>query len=508
MKPTGQSAPSNRIAVALLFTAVAGAPFLFGSVDRSVIALWCIILGLATAAGSVRGMDRRQLALAALPSLIIAGYGLVLHEQLAERPWFEVPPHAIWQQARDLLDAPIVPSVSIAHSEPLFALGAPLAALLSLISSTVVCADRRRAHQMLKVVAWSGSAYAILGIAQYALDPAKVLWVDKVAYVGSLTGTFINRNTAAVYFGSCAIVCLLLFLRRLRSVREVEGLPDHSRASAPDSGWYYVLGVDFARFFVCVAAMLMTGSRAGVVFSLVGMVIAFACLSGRHIAGWRSRGALAATAAAAAVALVVLQIVGGGVGERFNQAGLADPGRLDTYRSTVRMISDHPWLGTGLGTFALAFPPYRSDAGSVWGVWDRAHDTILEMASELGLPLVGVVVAAWIIMLAVLVHGIRVRRRDVIVPISAFAVAVISLLHAMVDFSLQTTGYAIVAFGIMGAGLAQSFGSGRRQSPWTTGANSTETHPTGRARREYAQDNASPGLVNIQDRVVNIEDSG
>jgi O-antigen ligase len=149
--------------------------------------------------------------------------------------------------------------------------------------------------------------------------------------------------------------------------------------------------------------------------------------------------------------------MGAGVSGRFDLQGLADEGRLESYRSTLRMIGDHPWFGTGLGTFAWSFPAYRSANVSMWGIWDLAHSTPLELTAELGLPFTGLVVIAWIIILTVLVHGVRFRRRDVIVPVTALSVAALAVMHSLIDFSLQIPGYAIIVFALMGAGLAQSF---------------------------------------------------
>jgi O-antigen ligase len=144
--------------------------------------------------------------------------------------------------------------------------------------------------------------------------------------------------------------------------------------------------------------------------------------------------------------------------------GLADEGRLETYRSTLRMIADHPWFGTGLGTFAWSFPAYRSANVSIRGVWDLAHSTPLELASDLGLPLTGLIVLAWLIVLAVLIRGVRNRRRDLIVPVAALAVAVLGLAHSAIDFSLQIPGYSIIVFALVGAGLAQSFSSNNNRN--------------------------------------------
>jgi hypothetical protein len=35
----------------------------------------------------------------------------------------------------------------------------------------------------------------------------------------------------------------------------------------------------------------------------------------------------------------------------------------------------------------------------MWGVWDLAHSTPLELAFDLGLPLAGLIVLAWLIVL-------------------------------------------------------------------------------------------------------------
>ena len=134
----------------------------------------------------------------------------------------------------------------------------------------------------------------------------------------------------------------------------------------------------------------MTGSRAGVLLSLLALVVAFIAFFRRHLP--RRAGIAGALAGGAAVALVLLQLMGAGVSARFDLEGLADEGRLETYKATLRMIADHPWLGTGQGTFAYAFPAYRSPNVSLWGVWDMAHNTLLEIAADMGVPLAALVV--------------------------------------------------------------------------------------------------------------------
>ncbi len=447
---------SNQFSSVMLFVTAAAAPFPFGSTDPAAIAFWCICLGLAIIAVSPRGLRREHIPLLCLASILALGYAFVLHEQLAARPWI-ASPQPLWREAAEALGSRIAPSVSIARNRPLFALGAPLANMLAGICGFIVCVDRDRARQLFLVIAWSGVGYAIYGIAAYVIDPTFVLWREKVAYRDVLTSTFINRNTAAVYFGSCAVLWLLLLLEQLR-----RSLP-HSSIHWPSVPGHLLskmrlpMVLPLAMLVLCLAAMLMTNSRAGVVLSLIALVIAFTCFCYRDLP--RHVGVAASLAVGSLIELLVLQILGENVSGRFDVQGLSDEGRLETYRSTLRMIVDHPWFGTGLGTFAWSFPAYRSAQISMWGVWDRAHSTPLELAADLGLPLAGLIVLAWLVVLAVLVRGIRIRRRDLIVPVGAFAVAILGLTHSVIDFSLQISGYAIPVFALVGAGLAQSFPS-------------------------------------------------
>ena len=98
--------------------------------------------------------------------------------------------HPIWREAAEALGISLAPSVSIARNQPFFSLGAPLANMLALIFSFIVCIDRDRARQLFLVVAWSGVAYAVYGIAAYLIDPNHVLWREKIAY----------RRCAYLYF--------------------------------------------------------------------------------------------------------------------------------------------------------------------------------------------------------------------------------------------------------------------------------------------------------------------
>ena len=90
----------------------------------------------------------------------------------------------------------------------------------------------------------------------------------------------------------------------------------------------------------------------------------------------------------------------------------------------------------------------------MYGIYDRAHSTLLELAAEAGLPLASIVVIGWMIAFGVLAHGVRTRRRDRIIPAAALSVGLLAVFHSLVDFSLQIPGFAIVVFGLLGVGCS------------------------------------------------------
>ena len=452
---------STKFATGVLFFAVAVAPLPFGSADNSAMAFWSVVLGLVLIAAPLKGLRKSHFVLIGCFAFIVIAYAAILHEQLAPKPWFALSgPHPLWREASQALGEALRPSASIARNEPFFALGSPVDCMLALLCGFLIGTDRARARNLLWVIAISGVVYAVYGIVSHVNDPTHILWREKASYRGDLTGTFINRNTAAVYFGSCAIACLMLVCDRIR--RELPRGPIAWRQLPSQLLSHSPRGVvlTFSMLFLCAAAMFMTGSRAGVVLSLMAMIMAFTTFFRRDLPG--RGGITTALIMGAGLALVLLQFMGAGVNARFGAQGLADEGRLSAWRAALRMIADRPWLGSGQGTFVWAFPAYRSDDISMVGVWDRAHNTLLELAADMGLPLAALVAVGWMLIFAILIYGVRSRQRDVHIPVAALSVATVAILHSLVDFSLQIVGYAIPTLALIGAGLAQSLGTDRR----------------------------------------------
>ena len=106
---------------------------------------------------------------------------------------------------------------------------------------------------------------------------------------------------------------------------------------------------------------------------------------------------------------------------------------------SLDIVRDFPLLGTGGGTFHLAFFPYRP--AEVHGYFDHAHNDFFEFAVEVGL--IGMLLLATMVLHSVVCSiRILVKRRNQFARGMAFAslmgVTTI-MIHSAVDFNLQNT---------------------------------------------------------------------
>lgn len=424
----------------------------FGSVGLPSIVVWVGVLGVAGMLASFQRLGPRRPVVLLVLWTFCACWTAVLLLQTWPSPasdWLDNP---IWAETAKLLSTELEPIPSAMRYQPVLSQGPFLIAILTLSCAFVLGAKEAYARAIMAAFACSGLLYAVFGIVSYLIDPSRILGYDKDAYLAELTATFYNRNTAAIYFGCCAVVWLVFLSEQFRRRK-----PGRSNFRDWRAVLYSELLPPAAAVLICVAAMFMTRSRAGSLASVVGLIVA---LLGFFYRSFASRRALLVAGIAAVFAAgVLIQFLGGGVAERVSVEGVSDQGRWQAYLSTWRIIKEHPWLGTGLGSFAWVFPAYRSPLVSSWGVWDRAHNTFLELTSELGIPLAVLLALGWIAMIAWLVRGVLTRRRGVGCPAAALGVIVAATLHTMVDFPLQIPAFSIVVFAMVGAGLSQSFRS-------------------------------------------------
>jgi O-antigen ligase len=92
-------------------------------------------------------------------------------------------------------------------------------------------------------------------------------------------------------------------------------------------------------------------------------------------------------------------------------------------------------------------------------LFDKAHNTYLELALDLGIPVAVALVLAVAVVAARCAKGFAIRSRDRELPMLGVAATILVGLHALADFSLQIPGMACTYFTLLGLAWNQSWGS-------------------------------------------------
>ncbi len=340
-------------------------PLFFGSVDLFWIAVWTILLSVSVLCGFAAPMDTGQ-------SRILLGF-LALCGIYALVAIIQITPYLIdqlndpsWLRLNDLLGLDAPPRISSRAEMPLLAVGHFLLFATSFINGFLIGTSLRNSDRLIRFAQYSILLFAIYGFAALILTPNMVLWAPKLAYRGSLTATFINHNTAATFVGAGAI---LWFCSAFSSLQQSFGFSS-----------IRLLLLNRANEHLAFIALLLTGSRGGLICSCLGLLVAIVLMVANrqkprfwHMALWGG--------VALAVTVALLSRLG-----RIGSQGLVDEARWSVYGFCVEAIRQRALLGAGAGTFEDLFPSLRADSFSSGGVWDYAHSTILEIAVEMGIP--------------------------------------------------------------------------------------------------------------------------
>jgi len=228
--------------------------------------------------------------------------------------------------------------------------------------------SRRRGEQALTValaLALAGTLAAAFAMREYA-ENARVVPNWRVF------GTFFNPNFLAGYLCLTMPVTLGLALAFC---------PTQTLSSPKGGGelrWLLGFGA-----WMQMAAILLTGSRFGTASAVLALVV---------LAGWmvfnrswnRQRALLFGIVCLLVLgtAFVTARSLAARVTTQAVQEGEHSGGfRVWTWRGTLRMTKAHPLLGTGLGTYEIAYPRY-----AYVGFTRLAHNSYLQLAAEAGVP--------------------------------------------------------------------------------------------------------------------------
>lgn len=371
--------------------------------------------------------------------------------------------NAAWKSVADNL-GPTSGSISVAPAMTRDALTALALPFLAFVAALALFQGDDEAILLWRALAYFGAAYAVFGVLQELLFPEQILIDAKRFYVGSLTATFINRNTAGTFFGLAFLLnfgLLFFYLRRIHAERFLK------RAANFEIGWRDKYGLVLAHALVVVmtaVALFLTQSRGAVGATFLAVIFASMLMLGRKLtadergeAGWRWRKYAAPVGVVVATIAFFALFAGRSTYRMAEQGG--DDARWCAFGSTINAIKDNWLWGTGFGAFQDVFSVYRNEACvGIYGVWERAHNVFLEGYLGLGLAFAIVAVLGYCVLLRAFVIGIRTRHRLRYAPVMGLAALLLVSVHSIVDFSVQVPGCGVYFAAILAAAVAVSLG--------------------------------------------------
>ena len=277
---------------------------------------------------------------------------------------------------------------------------------------------------------WFGMGFGFLvslfAILQHLTSNGKLYWFREMRSGGLPFGPYVNRNHFAGFAELVLPLALVpLVLGRVR------------RERWPVVGLFAVLPI---------GALFLSASRGGIVsFGAELSVLALVMIQRREMGKQ-----LFAGGAVLLVALLLVSWLGvGQILERLSSIQLLEVSsgkRASMRRDTWRIFLDHPFVGTGLGTLQLVYPPYESlyDGKIV----NHTHNDYLEVLAETGL--LGGICCAWFLGVLLVQSLERLRQFNNsfsgALQLSGFLACSGFLVHSLVDFNLHIPANALLFF--------------------------------------------------------------
>jgi O-antigen ligase len=314
--------------------------------------------------------------------------------------------------------------------------------------------SRLRVEILVAVILASALFQSFYGMAEVFSGHEAILGRAKRYNIGSVTGTYVNRNHFAGFLEMAFPLSLGYLLVKARYFAMEKGLSLRQKVlwfGQESLQWTFLLGL--VPVFIGVG-LVFSRSRSGItVLAVTSILAAAATASWRELSegdGEEGRGHLRGRRLGRLVRIVVLAVLAvtvwfgiGPIIRRFSEVDVSAEGRRTFYRNTLDMIGDFPLAGTGKGTYVNAYEIYEK-------VDDRlkltyAHNDYLEFAAENGVVGGGALIIAGIGLAFWLAAMWRRRRGSFAKGIGLGALLGVAaiLIHGLTDFNLQIPANAV-----------------------------------------------------------------
>lgn len=344
-----------------------------------------------------------------------------------------------WKRIRTPLDKPIFTLLILVILSTIFSmhLRTSFQALMLLVNYIIIfylvihtTRTRSQFRQLIYIIIGMATCLSLLGFLKlFGISPFPWWnYTDLSQNSHRLASTFGNPDHLAGYMEMALPLILGLFLKDYKGGR---------------------LFVMICLTILILAALILSLSRGGWIGSITCLIfMSFVLSTNRY---FRHKGFLISmTVGLLAVALIVLSSTP--VVERFRtipeQKEMTVHGRVTVWKGVIKMIDSNPFTGSGPGTFATVFTQYQPGSGSRFRM---AHNDYLHFISEVGYPLVPVIIWMMIVFYRRGLKKLRHRSRLVRgINLGTMSGVTAILIHSIGDFNLHIPSNALL-FSVLAA---------------------------------------------------------
>jgi putative inorganic carbon (hco3(-)) transporter len=296
-----------------------------------------------------------------------------------------------------------------------------------------------------------GTFEAFYGLVQYLSGWQQIFTYVKKFDLEEATGTYVNRNHYAGFLEMILPFSLALVFYEYAKLRRDRGIRFSFRNVVAKLALQKLILCLCVSVVLC-AALAFSQSRMGILAATSSVLVIFAL-----IVISRFHGRMSSLLAGAFVLLSICLAIWIGPGpivSRFQSVGdeysLGGQSRVSIWHDALPLIKNHPWLGTGLGTFPIAYTGGQTAFLSQFV--NHAHNDYLELTADLGIPAILVLFASIFLILSRAVRAFLSGERDFerIVALGCVGSMVAILLHSFADFNLYIPANALLFSAILG----------------------------------------------------------
>lgn len=295
---------------------------------------------------------------------------------------------------------------------PAIALGLAMAAL-----------DLRGRVTLLLIALLFAALNVVIAFAQIIGGEESAFYFYEITNRGRAVGLFANANHYTAYLYATLPFAAALF----------SGSSDRR---SPVRDTLFVGGV-----FILTAGLSISGSRTAVILGVLSLVLSLTLVARKTVGGLLSRASGKLIAAVAVVILLPI-LLGIGLFQIFLRLGNQDPIedlRYQMYGTLFALIRNYMPFGSGFGSFERVYQMHEDVKTVIPAFVNHAHNDILEVLIEGGLP-AGLALLAFAALL--IATTFRVFRQDGLIEERIEKASVISLwlllAHSAWDYPLRT----------------------------------------------------------------------